>query len=220
MCVLGCVAHGFVGVSAGAAPMATLDLKERLGDWMPWSDAIPFSPFQRYEFALFVSHTEGVALSDVRFNITSDDNLPAGSTVHLSGPGLGDQAPFDQAFEANTVFWSGDAFRIDEASDAANNPSVGVRVAQRPPILAGSDFSTANPAMVMRFDLTTGVSQPDLISLITPGEASGRVFTSTLSTGMPVFISAFEYDGAYMFLPAPSAAPCLFVGALAMRRRR
>lgn len=210
---------GLAGALASAAPVATLDLKVRLSDGMPWSENVPFVAFQRYEFALFVSYTEGVALSDVRFNITGRD-LPVDSTVHLVDPGLGDQAPFDAAAEANAVFWSVNAFRIDAASDVADSSAVGLRVAQLPPLLAGGAFSTDNPALVMRFDLTVGHSPTAWVSQITPGEGSGRVFTSAVGAGAPAFLSDVVYDGARIFVPAPSAAACVSVGAIALRRRR
>jgi hypothetical protein len=210
-----CVVSG----CAGAAPTVTIDVKARFGDWMPWVDFIPWDDGERYEFAVFVSFTEGVAFSDATFNVTSMD-LPVGSTVQLSGPGLGDQAPYDAAFESNATFWTGDDFRLDAASDAANSASIGLRVAQLPPVLTGGVIGTENPAMVMRFDVTMGNFPRALVAHVGAGEASARAFTSTFGTGLPVAATTINYDGVRIFIPSPSWVPCAVIGAIALRRRR
>lgn len=214
--LLAAVVMGPFGADVWGAPIATIDVKGRMPGSTYWDDVLPYVSLQQYEIAVFVSFTEGVALSGARFNIKSQF-MPDDSVVQILGPGLGDQTGFDAAAESNAVFWSGGEFRIDHASDLADSASMGLSVAQLPPVIGGG-LNSANPALVYRFDVWTGSSPEWWWADISAYEASVQVYTSASGLGSPVDAEVL-HDGMRIIVPSPGTL--LFAcGAVGVSRRR
>lgn len=149
-----------------------------------------------------------------------------GDTAAFSfGTSTGRVGPFNFGSATNAIYTTADGFRIDAASDPDNtNTSAGMTFFQRDPSSGGATFSTANPALVFRFQVFAGAGGSDRSLRLSLDELSRGVATyySSSNSTRPTQAAA-TLDGATLFIglfPSPSSLAPLSISFLLCRRRR
>jgi hypothetical protein len=149
----------------------------------------------------------------------------AGVVVMGAGTAMGRVGPFNFGAATNAIFANSDGFRIDAASDAANSSTgAGMTFFQRDPASAGAGFSTANPALVFRFDVITQAGGNMRIIHLSLDELSrgvGSYYSSSSATGPTTASVSLEHGTIGLGIPTPGAAAVMgLAGMVGARRRR
>ncbi len=210
------------GLAAGAnAQSVQIDLKVST-DGTNWQDAVEVLPGTTVQGAMFINWSGAYGFAGIVTNITGS-GLAAGDSASIAGGGR--QTPWTFGAATDAVFASGNSFRIDAASDAANTTNQGLAILQNTPSAAGVNYNTSNPAFVYRFSIIVGADGSDrtitiesLLSQVKGGVAS---LHSSNSATRGTNTSNLSTDGASIrVVPAPSALALLGLGGLVAGRRR
>jgi hypothetical protein len=190
-----------------------------------WHSGVSVNRGTVVQVGIFMSGTGGVyglGGATLRLNATGAQGDVA---QFAAGTDTGRVGPFNFGSATNAIYNTAGGFRIDAASDPDNtNTSAGMTFFQRDPSSGGATFSTANPALVFRFDLFTGAGGSDRSLIFSLDELSRGVATyySSSNATRPTQAAAALSGGTVFIgvIPTP-ASPALFVlGMLAAHRRR
>ena len=140
-----------------------------------------------------------------------------------AGTDTGRVGPFNFGAATNAIYNTAGGFRIDAASDPGNaNTAAGMTFFQRDPSSGGAGFSTANPALVFRFDIVAMGSSERFIT-VSLDELSNGVATyySSSSATRSTRLSATLTSGTLgLGIPTPSSLAMLAIGGFSLARRR
>lgn len=223
-------ALGTAAVMAANAGHASirLDLMHSTDNGATWqqSGVIEAIPGNVVQMAIFASGDLGYGFAAATLRL-SGTNMVAGDRLTFgAGTSTGRVGPFNFGAATNAIYQdSATDFRIDAASDPTNtNENAGLTFFQRDPATAApGTFSTANPAMVFRFDYWLGAFDRNLVTemrldqlshgLATRYDSSSSsrgTSTSDVILGGPVII----------MIPAPASVMIGLAGVAAIGRRR
>lgn len=167
----------------------------------------------------------GMGGGTMRLNGTS--MITGDSVAFADGTDTGRVGPFNFGAATNAIFRdTADTFRIDAASDAANsNSSAGMTFFQRDPATAvPGTFSTANPALCFRFNVTIGAAwAPDRDIVMSIDQLSRGVasYFTAANASRPATAAATFSSAVIHVYPAPGSVAAMgLFAALSGRRRR
>jgi hypothetical protein len=172
--------------------------------------------YPHIHIGVFAHFTDASALASATFNLIATESFGLSSqdrTFTLSGPGLGRQPPFTLGTNVQAVFPTASGWRIDEASDSANNPALGIMCRQ-------NGQSLANDVLLYHFTYDPSCSLTGVFVGINISEVTASVYP--LTGGLPVPAPVGALSSALLTF-APGPAPLALTGMaapLAFRRRR
>lgn len=146
---------GVAGLAAAAsAQNAVLNVKVSL-DGVNWLNHVDVNTGGTVHVGVFLSCEGAYGVGGATYNVTGD-NFAAGDAIDIASAGLGRQIPWTFGAATQAVYTSGNSFRVDAANDAGNSAAAGIASTQRDPSSGGANYSTANPGLVYKFDMSFG----------------------------------------------------------------
>ena len=191
-----------------------------------WGSSASVAPGSTILIRVAVSTSDVVyGFAGMTFNIQGD-GLDAGTTVDISGTGLGRQDGYNFGAGTQKVFYSGTKFKIDASSDSGfpGSTTAGINSAQNTPLALGSTFNQSNPAVLYMFSLHIGAGQTSELTITTTADQiKGGVilwYGSNQSSKGDVSDSVGTISGLDFNRPAPSSFAAVLLGGLVAGRRR
>ena len=220
-----------LAASAAHAQTADFALKASLDDGLTWHSYVVCMPGNSVTVGLFASTTGAYAFASALYQIRGDWFLGSGDTIQISGPGLGRQSPFNFGASSEAVFTTPNSFRIDHSADAANSSNLSINSFQQSPPAAGDAFSTANPALLYKFNALMSNPDGSIINLSTPldqiTDSLGRFKVNIYAdqnSPLGTRITALTVSGCTIdsYTPTPGTSTLLLAAAawLSPHRRR
>jgi hypothetical protein len=217
---------GVAGLAAGAnAQNLSLSVQFSTNGGATWSNDVTVNTPGTVVQARLSYAGDGVyGLGGATLRLTAQANIAGGgdTAAFAAGTDTGRVGPFNFGAATNAIFANADGFRIDAASDAANNNTgAGMTFFQRDPSSGGAGFSTANPAVVFRFDITIGAG-PDrniAVALDQLSRGVGSYYTSSGAT-RPSTAAVTLNAGIIRVVPTPATLALVGLGGLVAGRRR
>lgn len=133
-----------------AQPFDLVIATELSTDGVTFSPTIAASPGLTVHGRVVVRRSTAAAFAGATYAVWGDHVF----STPLAATGVARVAPFAFGAQSLSVFQSASSFRIDDARDTGNVPAIGILSQQRPP-LTGAPADPANPAVVLRFQITT-----------------------------------------------------------------
>ncbi len=214
------------GIAATAsAQSASMTLKVRNAGDAAWSSSVNLASGV-VECAMFIGFDfpGAVGLAGAVYNIqglgiTND-------TVDIASAGLDRQSTFNFGASNRAIFMTGNSFRIDDATDAANSVDLGISSSQNTPSALGAAFNGSNPALVYRFNITVGGGANHVIDLTAPlaqlkrsligiYSSAGASRSTSITTGLTTTGATINVQ-----VPAPASLAMVGLGGLLASRRR
>ena len=213
---------GVAGMTAAAnAQNLAISVKFSIDNGATWSSDVVATAGQVVQGALFISgdNVYGLGGGTMRLNGTG---LQAGEGAAFgAGTDTGRVGPFNFGSATNAIFATAGAFRIDAAADAANNnTAAGLTFFQRDPSSGGASFSTANPALAFRFDVTTGGTDHVISVALDQLSRGVATYYSSSSATRPTSVAAALNGGTITVVPTPATLALVGLGGLVASRRR
>lgn len=222
----------FAGLAGSAMGQTSLELSVRLSSdgGASWHSEISILPGSTVKVAVWAFGTGadyyGFGGATLRLRVLGVEH--GDQMVFAPGTATGRVSPFDFGAATNAIYRDDPStFRIDAASDAADaSTTAGMTFLQRDPATASpGTFSTADPAMVFRFDYVVGgdsfiggqMFELDQLSRGVAGYYSSANASRVTTTSNVTFHSAFITPRP---TPGPLAAFAAAAGLAHARRRR
>ena len=216
---------GVAGLAAGANAQ-NLNLAVKVStDGANWSESVNVLPGATVQVGIWMSGDAaiyGMGGATLRLNGTG---AAAGDTAAFAaGTDTGRVGPFNFGAATNAIFANAGGFRIDASSDAANsNSSAGLTFFQRDPATATpGTFSTANPALCFRFDVTIGAdsSVRDITMALDQLSRGLASYFTAANASRPATAAATLTGGVIHVVPTPATLALVGLGGLVAGRRR
>ena len=215
----------FGAVSSVHAQSLNLAVKFSSDGGATWSSQVEAVRGSVVQGAIFMSGEGQVyGLGGATLRLTATGAHQNDSAQFGAGTQTGRVGPFNFGAATNAIYTTADGFRIDAASDPENtNPQAGLTFFQRDPSSGGAGFSTANPALVFRFDVLISSANAERGIQISLDELSNGVASyyssssATRSTRLAATLSGGTiYAGIF---PAPGTLLAVCLGGVLTRRR-
>ena len=196
---------GIAGLAtATQAQTLEISLKGSTDGGATWQSIVETLPGSVVQFGIFMSATNGdvwgLGGATMRLNAVGD--IAGTTAVFAAGTSTGRVGPFNFGAATNAIFTTGSGFRIDAASDVTDSSTgAGMTFFQRDPSSGGAGFSTANPALVFRFDVLLGASGSGMTLTLDQLSRDVATFYSSSSATRPTSIAA-TLSGATIIVPA------------------
>ena len=220
---------GLIGVAglAGAANAQNLGLSvlSSVDNGATWHSEVNALPGSTVKVAIWMSGAADIyGMGGATLRLTATGAGAGDSAAFAAGTDTGRVGPFNFGAATNAIFASAGGFRIDAASDAANNnSSAGLTFFQRDPATAApGTFSTANPAMCFRFDVTVGADgtlRDISMALDQLSRGLASYFTAS-NASRPATAGATLTGGVIHVVPTPATLALVGLGGLVAGRRR
>lgn len=197
---------GFVVVSAACAqPLDAVVATELSLGGASYSKFVSALPGSVVQGRVVVRRATGAALAGVTYALWAD-SLGFSATPAITG--ITRAAPFNFGTQSLGTFIRAGGLRIDDAGDAGDSVSLGIRGVQRPP-QSGQPADPANPGIVLRFQLVVPNEEGLLhihvpIDQIRNGEV--QVYDSLLPPVTTRLVTNIGVDGAWLYV---GGNPCI-----------
>jgi len=210
-----------VSLIVARSASATIIMSARVWNGSSWGSQLGTdgNAVPRIQFAVFLSFTnEGADLRAARYNVFAGESrtlTTVDRTIDITSAGLGRQAPYNTGANPLATFFRPTGFRIDEATDSANSPDVGILNMQPfPPI------DSSHSILLYRFDFIPSPSLTGVGVVVSPNEAIA-VFDLPGGGFSPPLAPDIIETATVIFVPAPATTALLAaVGFHALWRRR
>lgn len=215
---------GLVAVSGFATvsnAQLEISLRGSTDGGVNWNSVILAAPGTVVQMGIFMAGPGDLhGLGGATLRLTADGDITGTTASFAPGTSTGRVGPFNFGAATNAIFTTANGFRIDAASDAANTSTgAGMTFFQRDPASAGAGFSTANPALVFRFDVTLGAAGTGMTLTLDQLSRGFATYYTSASSTRPTSVGA-TLSGASIIVPAPGAVAFLGAAPLVLRRRR
>lgn len=212
--------------AAGAAAQA-MHLNVRVSaDGADWRDTLDALPGSTVQVGIWVSGEGMYGAGGATLRLTGNGARSGDLVAFGAGTATGRVAPFNFGAATNAIYRdSADTFRIDAAGDRLNTSTTrGLTFFQRDPATAAPGaFSTANPALAMRFTVTldgSAAARSITIALDQLSRGTAAYFSSASSSRVTLTSNvSFGTGTIRVLVPAPGALTALGLAAVGRRRR-
>lgn len=214
---------GVAGMTAAAnAQNLALSIKFSTDGGATWASNVVANAGAVVQGAIFMSGDGVYGLGGATLRMNGTGLIAGEGAAFGAGTDTGRVGPFNFGSATNAIFASAGAFRVDASSDAANsNTAAGMTFFQRDPSSGGAGFSTANPALVFRFDVSTAAGADHLITVaLDQLSRSVATFYSSSGATRPTSAAAALNAGTISVVPTPATLALVGLGGLVASRRR
>jgi hypothetical protein len=215
---------GVAGLAAGANAQ-NLSLSVKMFDGANWVSEINALPGSTVQVGIWMGGDASIyGMGGATLRLTGTGAGAGDSAAFAAGTDTGRVGPFNFGAATNAIFASAGGFRIDAASDAANNnSSAGLTFFQRDPATATpGTFSTANPALCFRFDVSVGADGTlrDITMVLDQLSRGLASYFTASNASRPATAAATLNGGVIHVVPTPATLALIGLGGLVAGRRR
>lgn len=209
------------GLATSACAQLEISLKGSTDGGATWSSQISGNPGTVIQMGIFMTGPQDVyGMGGATLRLTAEGDITGTTASFAPGTSTGRVGPFNFGAATNAIFTTASGFRIDAASDAANaSTGAGMTFFQRDPASAGAGFSTANPALVFRFDILLGNEGNGMTLTLDQLSRDVATYYSSASSTRPSSAGA-TLIGASILIPAPASFLLAVIAPVVLRRCR